>query len=267
LNVKEYIESGVLEAYAIGLLNPAEMQEVEETAATNPAIKKQLKEEVETMSTFSKGYSMQPPAHLREQVLNVALGQNAEQEEAPVKAASTNWAKIGMVAATVLFLVSTGVNYTQYQSLEEMGEALSISQIKMAQLETKNEVMVARYENLENNYSLLTDPSTTQFVMKGVKGRDPSLRADIFWHSESEMVYLNIQNLPAAPADKVYQLWALKDGKPIDMGVFDSLEKLQMQELGSVPGADAFAVTLEPKGGSENPTLEEMYVYGEPMQV
>lgn len=267
MNVREYIASGILEAYAIGLLNPAEMQEVEQIAATNPAVKKQLKEEVETMSTFSKVYSMQPPAHLREQVLKAALGQNTEQEETPVKAAPTNWAKIGMVAASVLFLVSTGFNYRQYQNLEEMSQALSISQIKMAQLETKNEVMVARYESLENNYSLLTDPSTTQFVMKGVEGRDPALRADVFWHSESEMVYLNIQNLPAAPPNKVYQLWALKDGKPIDMGIFDSPEELQMQKLGVIAGADAFAVTLEPKGGSENPTLEEMYVYGEPVQV
>ena len=72
----------------------------------------------------------------------------------------------------------------------------------------------------------------------------------------------------AIPADKQYQLWALKDGQPIDMGVFDPVTPEDgLLEMGRVPGADAFAVTLEPRGGSANPTLEEMYVYGTPATI
>ena len=269
MNVKDYIESGILEAYALGLLKPAEMQEVEAVASKNPAVKLQLKAEVEAMGALTKAYSVNPPAHLREQILKAAKGNEPPQQEETKaeKSKTNNSTKFWMIAATFLFLVSTGINFRQYQNVEKLNQELSISQIKIAELESETEVMVARYNKLENNYTVLTHPQTTQFVMKGVEGRDPNMRADVYWNAKSKMVYLNIKSMPAAPEGKVYQLWALKDGQPIDMGVLKGAEGLQMQELGRVPGADAFAVTLEPQGGSVNPTLEEMYVYGEPVQV
>ncbi len=69
-----------------------------------------------------------------------------------------------------------------------------------------------------------------------------------------------VENLPTPPTDKQYQLWALVDGKPVDAGMITDLEDLQaMKEM---PEAQAFAITLEPKGGSVNPTLEQLYVIG-----
>ena len=42
-----------------------------------------------------------------------------------------------------------------------------------------------------------------------------------------------------------------------------SLERnVAWQEIGEVEGAQAFAITLEPMGGSESPTLENMMVIG-----
>ena len=78
---------------------------------------------------------------------------------------------------------------------------------------------------------------------------------------------LDVKKLPAPPPDKDYQLWALKDGQPIDMGVFRMVtEANTLLEVGQVPKVEAFAVTLEPKGGSVSPNLEEIYVYGTPLR-
>lgn len=43
-----------------------------------------------------------------------------------------------------------------------------------------------------------------------------------------------------------------------------ALENLQIAliKMQNIQGASAFAITLEPQGGSENPTLEAMYVMG-----
>jgi hypothetical protein len=35
-----------------------------------------------------------------------------------------------------------------------------------------------------------------------------------------------------------------------------------MFQMKNIAGAQAFAITLEPKGGSQNPTMEKMYVMG-----
>ena len=76
---------------------------------------------------------------------------------------------------------------------------------------------------------------------------------------------MDITNLPSPAADKQYQLWAIVDGAPVDMGVFDlaSAETdTTFQNVPFIENPQAFAVTLEPKGGSTNPTLDQMYVVG-----
>jgi anti-sigma-K factor RskA len=60
-----------------------------------------------------------------------------------------------------------------------------------------------------------------------------------------------------------YQLWAWVDGKPTDAGTFDMNEQgTHFMKLKTVPRAEAFAVTLEKKGGSETPDMNAVYVMG-----
>jgi anti-sigma-K factor RskA len=75
--------------------------------------------------------------------------------------------------------------------------------------------------------------------------------------------FLDVVKLPDPPAEKQYQLWAIVDGKPTDMGVFAlTTENGALQTVPFIENAQAYAVTLEPKGGSVAPTLDQMYVVG-----
>jgi len=71
-------------------------------------------------------------------------------------------------------------------------------------------------------------------------------------------------NMPVNDKAHQYQLWALVGGKPVSLGVFDKddADSSLMKEMKSVPVAQAFAVTLEPRGGSINPTMSQMMVIG-----
>ena len=70
-------------------------------------------------------------------------------------------------------------------------------------------------------------------------------------------VLLDVTGLPALPADKTYQLWALKGQEA------RSLEPLPAATAGepefvtrsTLPGENAVAITVEPAGGSKQPTL------------
>jgi anti-sigma-K factor RskA len=68
--------------------------------------------------------------------------------------------------------------------------------------------------------------------------------------------------MKALSQNQQYQLWAIIDGKPVDAGVFDGnvASLLKMKEIGT--GAVTFAVTVEPRGGKQSPTLESMQVAG-----
>jgi anti-sigma-K factor RskA len=83
----------------------------------------------------------------------------------------------------------------------------------------------------------------------------------VYWDSESSEVILATNNLPTLSENEQYQLWAIVDGKPVDAGVFDATDALATMK-GISGEAVAFAVTIEPKGGSINPTMEKMVMIG-----
>jgi anti-sigma-K factor RskA len=69
--------------------------------------------------------------------------------------------------------------------------------------------------------------------------------------------------MPTNDPQHQYQLWALVNGKPVDLGVFDAkADSAGMIKMKAINSAEAFAVTLEPKGGSINPTMEQMMLMG-----
>jgi anti-sigma-K factor RskA len=104
--------------------------------------------------------------------------------------------------------------------------------------------------------------------MAAMKGMEvsPASFATVYWDTTSKDVYLVVNNLPKPASDKQYQLWALLNGQPIDIGMVDNDvfigQKKLLLRMKNVRGAQAFAITLEKKGGSEKPTMESMYVMG-----
>ena len=85
-------------------------------------------------------------------------------------------------------------------------------------------------------------------------------RGKIFWDPAKHNAVIQTSNLPAESDGKQYQLWVLKEKKYISAGVFDvTAEKGNALKAIPLPAADkqaieGFAVTLEPKGGSMEPT-------------
>lgn len=64
--------------------------------------------------------------------------------------------------------------------------------------------------------------------------------------------------MPPLPAGKTYQLWMLIGGSPVSAGTFNTgpggRAMLHGQLAADALEASAFAVTLEPAGGSNKPT-------------
>ena len=73
---------------------------------------------------------------------------------------------------------------------------------------------------------------------------------------------LVVKNMPKLPSDKQYQLWALIDGKPKDLGVFDATDEKVILKMKNTQKAQAFAITIENKGGSPSPDLKRLQSMG-----
>jgi hypothetical protein len=93
----------------------------------------------------------------------------------------------------------------------------------------------------------------------------PKSFATVYWDTSSHDVWLLANNLPAPQSEMQYQLWALLDGKPIDLGMldYDLKQKKLLVRMKNASGAQAFAVTLEKKDRPDVSTpAGEMYVMG-----
>jgi anti-sigma-K factor RskA len=117
---------------------------------------------------------------------------------------------------------------------------------------------------MDHELSIFRDPSFKLLKLQGTP-KSPSSALTVAWSPAKKQVMIDMANanMPANDKDHQYQLWALVGGKPVDLGVFDAnTTSKDMKEMKSIASADAFAVTLEPRGGSLSPTMDQMVVIG-----
>jgi anti-sigma-K factor RskA len=267
VDTREYIGTGTLELYVAGLLSVEEMRDVELKACQYPEIKTVLESLQGSLEKYANKYAMQPPPGLKERIMKVVEGEG-ESERGKTKtivreiSPPRQFSPWFLAAASVVLLIVASIiafryasQVTQYkQQVAQLTEQQSSMQKEM---EATKESMTQYAQQL----AMLSDPNTVKIAMKGTP-KSPESLAMIYWNKQSQTVYLDIKNLPPAPSDKQYQLWFIDpSNKPVSAGVFD-MKTGEWIRMVNAPAAVAFAVTLEPRGGSVNPTMDQMYVIG-----
>jgi len=168
------------------------------------------------------------------------------------------WAKFA-VAASIIFAALFGWSAMKVSNVERENRQYA------ADIDLLKSDMDGLRKNAEHNQtlaSLYRNPNYKVVRMAGLE-KSPQSAVVAMWDTKTNDILLDVQNLPAAPEGKQYQLWTIVDGKPVDMGVLDGdfdSKILKMKQAQS--GAVAFAITLEKTGGNPSPTMEEMYVMG-----
>ena len=81
-------------------------------------------------------------------------------------------------------------------------------------------------------------------------------RGQLIYIPDSGLAVLQAHGLEELPTDKTYQVWALRGDEPASIGFLDDPARGEVvTTLGvDLSGADAVAVTVEPRGGSPQPT-------------
>jgi anti-sigma-K factor RskA len=103
----------------------------------------------------------------------------------------------------------------------------------------------------------IVSPKTKVIAMAGDEA--PQANAKVMWDTKAQQWVIYIFDLPAPPSDKDYQLWYVTKNAKISAAVFRPDEQGQTVLKLTLPpdalsGLAATAVTLEPKGGSPQPT-------------
>jgi anti-sigma-K factor RskA len=221
------------EAYALGALSEQERREVEDYLGEHP----ELHTEVDDLRSVANLLALSPQEYepspeLRRNIVNrISSSHEATLAVAP----STRQAGLrklfgpgGLAAAAVLALVTVGM-FAWNAALQE-----------------ENQTLQGELQGQQTH---------------ALKGTGPAQEV----HGEvvrlgDERAVLVAEDCPSPPEGETYQAWIMREDVPKPAGVFEPNNTgVAATPLdGSIEGADAVAVTLEPSGGSSSPTSDPL---------
>ncbi|MBI1223697.1 MAG: hypothetical protein GC192_00550 [Bacteroidetes bacterium] len=279
MNLQAYITSGILELYVHGLASPEEIREVEAMAEQHPEVRQEIIAIQQTLERYSDVHGVQPPDGLKDKIMqrldaapkgrSRSNGNSEPPTKTPTPTASraprsTGETSVASIATWVLGLALIGALvaiFLFWQQAERANAQLKAAQDQVEEQRKACDEEKAKANKVNEQFIAIRHWATKPVQMKGTElGGDAF--AVVYWNNIKKKALLDVVNLPTPPTDKQFQLWAIVDGKPTDMGVFEVASAGSLQEVPFIDNPQAFAVTLEPKGGSKSPTLDQMYVVG-----
>lgn len=210
--------------YAFDLLEGAERVAFEARLTSDAELRAEVDELREAAALAAHAAPpRRPPAHLEAQILS------AIREEVPVSArvssSSTVWVPWALAACLALGLVILLADRAQTRK-------------QITRLEQRNAFAQLRIATLSSQ--LQSAPDAT---------------AAVVWDGAKQEGVLKVSNVPANAEDRDYQIWIVDPDyeNPVDGGTFHvskaGASDIPFKPKARVSQADAFAVSLERKGG------------------
>ncbi len=249
-------------------------------AAHHSEVRDELSRVEATFQTLAEQLPVTPRPGLRDEILAKITGETSISSPTPSKEVQTDVAQpisnepqakqrrllpwqLGIAASLLVAVLSAAAAWYFRSEWKEAEQQLALTVAQNQEIASQYETASQRSQRLENDLSVLSSPEYRAIALVGTDV-SPNSTARVFWNPTAEQLYLSAGNLPVPPTDKQYQLWAIVEGKPVSAGVFDvASDESTLRALTSqIAQASAFAITLEPRGGSPSPTMEAMYVQG-----
>ena len=260
MDIKEYIASGILELYVAGALFEKENVDVYNMILKYPEV---LEEVLKIESTVVKLTAAIAPdkSEYAFMELKEKLGLT-ETKIIPIDKAKRNWFNYSGWAAAIILGIGLVWMFNQNKQLES---EVSTIEIENADLEQRIEDSKTALAAAESLLKVLRDRSVISVPLGG-QGNFANAYAKVYWDKKDNTIYLDAQGMPEPPTGKVYQMWSLTLNPltPTSLGTIDDFitDDNKIFTIQNMNASEAFGITLEPEGGSETPTMEQLYTLG-----
>ncbi|MFD6165655.1 anti-sigma factor domain-containing protein [Oerskovia sp. NPDC060287] len=227
----------LLAAYALDAVDDLDRRVVERLLASDADARRELDEHHAVVAAFT--VDADPPASLRDAVLGrvastpqvaaPGAGRGDARPGGPARA-PRRWVVVAAVAAAVAAVAVPTTLAVQARQ-------------EQVRLQTQADAVA----------SMLADPAAEIVRGEMVGGGDASALVS------GDRVLFSVTDLPQAGAAEDYQLWLVEGEGMVSAGVFDARDG-SAALLVDAAGSAGVAVTLEPAGGSPQPTSDPLVV-------
>ena len=259
MNIEEYIESGILELYLADVLSAEERSDVERMMKQHAEIRDEVSFLREALERAASAPA--PPNHIRanlERAIKSDIPHATETSSVPRTASKK---APGMVLPVLLLAALSGMTYLWLtnRSSEERILQLEVTETRLTET---NDSLTQALQDCSKKLLSLSSGDIVPVYLASTTGA-PEMKVRVFHDTQGTQCYLDETTVPAPPNGKQYQLWALVGDQPTDLGVIDFGSDADLfSALNCVVGATAYAITLEPVGGSATPTLSALSAIG-----
>mgnify|MGYP003576726380 CR=1 FL=1 len=276
---KAYIESGILELYVLGHLNPEECVEVEAMSAKHPEVRKEINAIEFAMEQYALSQAVEPSEGLDQRILKQIEASKDDYLTANHRNATETILlkqplaidnrvrnlRFALAACIALLVASSAALYSVYSELGSARDRIADLNAQKEQFTATVNYMKQANSDLQKIADMGEDPNWKIVRLAGTP-MDPKAKMVVYWHTSGRHVMLDNSKMDLPVNDELhqYQLWALVNGKPVDLGVFDVKADTAsiLVNMKDIANAQTFAVTLEKRGGQPAPTMDQMIVAG-----
>ena len=194
------------------------------------------------------------------------LASKEDKSSITIKETKTNRLKsliyTGWVTAIIISILSFYF-YDQFQKESEQKE----KNFETEKTNLKNKLIELNSLNNEAEYLITVFRDTSNQVVPLI-GQDvaPKAFAKIYWNKKTKTIYIDAIGLPNPPMGMVYQVWSFKLNPltPVNLGILNTYKNdgRKFFKVNPSENCEAFGISLEPEGGSETPTLEQLFTLG-----
>ena len=274
MDIRQYIQSGIVESYVLGMASDEEIAELEQLVMNYPEIQKAVDDFANSVEEQAMANAVMPPPQLKSRIMeslsisgeqsesNLTIVSDAKiQEETFTPVRSLRLWRMAAAAALIALIVSSVLNIYFYNRYSKTSQRYQALLTEKNSLQASNNIYQTKLDDWQLAARMMANPGMLKVTLSGVPGKETGMMTTVFWDKSTKDVYLLTNKLPSPAPDKQYQLWALVDGKPVDAGMLDP-DCQGACKMKNIPKAQAFAITLEKKGGSPAPTMDQLLVMG-----
>lgn len=230
-------------AYALGALAPEEARRFEAFLAGSPETQREVAEYRDVAALLAlDGGEAAPSGDLRRRVLaRVAETKGVPLRPPRARGRAALWVAL---AASLTAVLGLGLNLRSAQGeLRDLRELLADTQGRLA----------AR----EATLNAIFEPGVQMYQLTATGDPEPGIQ--LFYDRQRERAIIHGFRLREVPEGRAYQLWFIRDGKPVPSVTFkpEADGHARVEQIPVPTGGDvsAAAVTIEPESGSTQPTM------------
>lgn len=247
MDKKKIIEEGLLESYLLGTLSREDETLIQRTINSDPEIKQQFDALENEFELIGFENAIEPPFEVKERLMSYVERSSGSQS------GTLGTGKL-LIAASMaaIFALSSFWLYLQWQN--SMDNISDLEQ-QTVELQERLSTLEKQYESTNVRYTTISDPQMIPLYLVGNK-ISPNSRAVAYINHNNRTVVVNSKGLSELDAEHTYQMWADVEGEMINMGLVPTDQ--DYIPLRYIDKAESLNITIEPSGGSEHPTVEQL---------